>query len=80
MSEENSNTDLPFTGGSQTFLERVMCTEYLLAKGYLMSELEQLPSQVAKSLLAEACRFAAHRLSKLGFAERYQFEFSFSFN
>jgi hypothetical protein len=80
MSEENIDTDLPSKGGSQTFLEHVVCTEYLLAKGYLVSDLEELPSKVAKNLIAEACRFTARRLSELGFIERYQFGFSFSLN
>jgi hypothetical protein len=80
MSEQNTDTDLPFTGGPQTFLEHVMCTEYLLAKGYLTSELEELPAQVANNLLSEACRFAACRFSGFGFIERYQFRLSFSLN
>jgi hypothetical protein len=80
MSEENIDTDLPFTGGAQTFLEHIMCTEYLLAKGYLMSELEELPAQVSENLMAEACRFAARRLSGFGFVERYRFRLSFSLN
>jgi hypothetical protein len=80
MSEQNTDTHLPFTGGSQTFLEQIMCAEYLLANGYLTTDLEELPSQVAKNLVAEACRFAARRLSGFGFIERYQFRLSFSLN
>jgi hypothetical protein len=80
MFEENTDANLSFTRGSRTFLEHVMCAEYLLAKGYLMSDLEELPSQVAKNLIAEACRFTARRLSELGFIERCQFRLSFSLN
>ena len=80
MSEESIDTDLLFAGGSQTILERVICTEYLLAKGYLPSDLEELPPQLAKNLVTEACRFATRRLSELGFIERYQFGLSFSLN
>jgi hypothetical protein len=80
MSEENIDADLLFTGGSQTFLEQIMCTEYLLAKGYLVSDLEELPSKVAKNLIVEACQFTACRLSELGFIESYQFGLSFSLN
>ena len=78
MFKKSINLNWLLPGVSQTFLEHIMCTEYLLAKGYLMSELEKLPSQVAKKLVAEACRFAARRLSGFGFIERYQFRLLFS--
>jgi hypothetical protein len=81
MLEKRFNSNLPFAGGSQALLERVMCAEYLLAKGYLASDLEELlPAQVAKNLLAEACRFATRRLSELGFIERHQLGLPFSLN
>lgn len=80
MSKEIMDTDLLFAGGLQTLLERVICAEYLLAKGYLTSDLDELPPQVAKSLVAVACRFATRGLSELRFIERYQFGFSFSLN
>jgi hypothetical protein len=80
MSEESIDTDLLFAGGSHALLERIICTEYLLTKGYLPSDLEELPPQVVKNLVAEACRFATRRLSELGFIERYQFGMPFSLN
>ena len=80
MSEKSIHNNLPFAGDSHTLLERVICAEYLLTKGYLTSDLEKLPPQVAKNLIAEACRFATRRLSELGFIERYQFGLSFSLN
>lgn len=45
-----------------------------------MSELEELPHQVAEKLVAEAYRFAARRLTGFEFIERYQFRLSFSLN
>ena len=80
MSDKSIPTNLLFAGGSHALLERVICSEYLLTKGYLTSDLEELPPQVAKNLIAEACRFATRRLSELGFIERYQFGLSFSLN
>jgi hypothetical protein len=80
MLEKRFNSNLLFAGDSQAFLEGVICVEYLLAKGYLASDLEGLPPQAAKNLVAEACRFAARRLSELGFIERYQFRLPFSLN
>ena len=80
MSEESIDTNLLFAGASQALLERVICTEYLLTKGYLPSDLEELPPQMAKNLVAEACCFATRRLSELGFIERYRFGLPFSLN
>jgi hypothetical protein len=80
MPEENINVDSSFAGDSQNLFERVVCAEYLLAKGHLMSDLEQFPPQIAKNLVAEAHRFAIRKLSNLGLIERYQFGLSFSFN
>ena len=80
MSEESIHNNPFFAGDSQALLERVMCAEYLLAKGYLASDLEELPAQVAKNLLAEACRFATRRLFELGFIERHQLGLPFSLN
>jgi hypothetical protein len=80
MSVERIDTDLLFAGGSQALLERAMCADYLLARGYLTSDLKELPPQVAKNLVAEARRFAARRLSALGLTERFQFRLPFSLN
>jgi hypothetical protein len=80
MLEKSFNSNLLFAEGSQSLLERVMCAEYLLAKGYLMSDLEQLHPQMAKNLVAEVYRFATRRLSELRFIKRNRFRLSLSFN
>jgi hypothetical protein len=80
MSEESIHNNLFFAGDSQTLLERVICAEYLLAKGYLTSDLEELSPEMAKYLVTEARQFADRRLSELGFIERYQFGLPFSLN
>jgi hypothetical protein len=49
MPEENINVDSSFAGDSQSLFERVVCAEYLLAKGYLMSDLEQFPLKLQKT-------------------------------
>jgi hypothetical protein len=48
-----------------SILERTLMAEYLLAKGYLMSDLTTLPPQVATDLMAEARRFSAIRLVEI---------------
>jgi hypothetical protein len=54
-----------FAGNPQTLLEGTLVAEYLFSRGYLMSEIKELPPQVAKSLMWEACRFAALRLVEI---------------
>jgi hypothetical protein len=80
MFEENTEPNQFFSGSSQALLERVMCAEYLLAKGYLTSDLEELPPQVTKNLVTEACRFATRRLAEFGLIESFPFWLSFSLN
>jgi superfamily I DNA and/or RNA helicase len=80
MAEETIELDLLLAGGSQAILERTLIAEYLLGKGYLMSDLKELPPQVTKSLMGEAYRFVARRLAELGLIEKFQFRLSFSLN
>lgn len=56
-----------FAGDPQTLLERTLVAEYLFSKGYLMSDIKELPPQVAKSLMWEARRFADFRLIEIEF-------------
>ena len=48
-----------------SILERTLIAEYLLGKGYLMSDLKGLPKHVTRSLMSEASRFAALRLAEI---------------
>lgn len=80
MSEKSIHNNLLFAGDSHTLLERVICAEYLLTKGYLTSDLEVLPPQVAKSLMDEAYRFAARRLAEFEFIDSFQFRLPVSLN
>ena len=54
-----------FAKGPQTVLERTLIAEYLLSRGYLMSDLKELPAKAAKRLMREACRFTALRLTEI---------------
>ena len=80
MLEKRFTSNLPFAGGSQALLERVLCAEYLLAKGYLTSDLEELSPQAAKSLMDEASRFATRRLAEFEFIDSFQYRPPFSLN
>ena len=59
-------------GGAQTVLERTLVAEYLLGKGYLTSDLKELPPQIADRLMSEACLFAVRRLVEFESIERLQ--------
>ena len=80
MYKKSADLSWPLPGGVQTVLERTLVAEYLLSKGYLASDLKELPPQVAKNLVAEAWRFATRKLSELGLIKRYQFRMLFSLN
>jgi hypothetical protein len=63
MSGETTDLDRLLKESPQSLFERTMIAEYLFSRGYLMSELKELPPKEAKSLMKEARRFAALRLA-----------------
>jgi hypothetical protein len=65
MTGETVHLDRLVAEGPQSILERTLIAEYLLSQGYLTSDLWELPPQAAKSLMSEACRFAALRLAEI---------------
>jgi hypothetical protein len=65
MSAATIDPDRLLAEGPQSVLERTLIAEYLLGKGYLMSDLGELPPQLAKSLMREARRFSALRLAEI---------------
>lgn len=65
MSAATIDPDRLLAEGPQSLLEHTLIAEYLLGQGYLTSDLKDLPPQVAKRLMAEACRFAALKLAEI---------------
>ena len=65
MSEKANNQNLFPIEGSQSVLERTFFAEYLLFKGYLVSDLDQLPPKVAQILVIEAYQFTQLRLADM---------------
>ena len=51
--------------GLQSTLERAYIKEYLHDKGFSLEDLETLPEEQAKNLMAEACRFASLKLAEM---------------
>jgi hypothetical protein len=56
-------------------LGRTLIAEYLLANGYLMSDLKRLPHGVERRLMSEAYRFAARRLAEIQSEAYFQWFF-----
>lgn len=70
-SARSNQNDLDFCCPQAT-LERALIAEYLLGKGYLVSDLKGLPRPVAKRLMKEACRFATLRLAEIESRDQFQ--------
>ena len=51
--------------GHQKSLECKYVKEYLLSRGYLLEDLDQLPPSEAKRLMREACQYASFRLAEI---------------
>lgn len=49
----------------ESSLERNLIGEYLLRKGYQMSDLRKLPEPEMTILMKEACRYAALKLAEI---------------
>ena len=74
MSGESLHSDQLSAGSAQAILERALIAEYLLGRGYLMSDLAALPPQAAKELMGEACRFADGKIAEIEAKARFRQE------
>jgi hypothetical protein len=67
MFKKSLNLNWLLSVGATTACERILIKERLLNKGYMMSDIKELPPQVAKNLAGEACLFAARtKLVRIG--------------
>jgi len=74
MSEEIIGPERFFVDGPRSVLERTFVAEYLISIGYLVSDLEELAPKAARSLMREACQFAALRLDEIGARDKFPWE------
>jgi hypothetical protein len=65
MTDVKSELDRLLAEGPQSVLESSLIAQYLLSKGYLVSDLKDLPEQTAKSLMKKACLYAALKLAEI---------------
>ena len=78
MFEKTNNQNLFAVEGPQSVLVRTFFAEYLLFKGYLVSDLDQLPAIVAQSLITEAYQFTQLRVADMASNERFPWETGFT--
>ena len=62
MDIEDNDFDELIKRVPRSLLKRTLVSDYLLSKGYLLSDLEMLPNAVARGLMVEACLFATRKL------------------
>lgn len=65
MSNIPSDVDEGMSKGPESALEKQLVEDFLKTKGYTWEELHQLPPEVSKQLLKEACTYASLKLSEL---------------
>ena len=75
MTEDKMDSNQLWMDGPHTTLERALAAEYLIINGYLMSDLEALPTEVARELMTEACQAAAYRLAEINSMHGFQWKF-----
>ena len=78
MFEKTNKQNLFAVEGPQSVLVLTFFAEYLLFKGYLVSDLDQLPPKVAQSLKTEAYQFTQLRLADMASSERIPWETGFT--
>ena len=77
MSVNTNSPNWLLMEGPQSVLERTLFAEYLICKGYLVSDLELLPSDVAQNLMMKALQFVALRLDDMESDAKFPWEIRF---
>ena len=65
MSDILLDVDECMSKGPESALEKQLVEDYLKTKGYTLKELHNLPPEIAKLLMKEACMYASLKLSEL---------------
>ncbi|MFC2054710.1 hypothetical protein ACFLV7_10535 [Chloroflexota bacterium] len=65
MTKVKINSNQISSKSTQSTLEHKLIADYLLSKGYTLSDLEKLPKQEAKNLMGKACLFASLKLAEI---------------
>ena len=65
MTKVKINSNQISSESPQSTLERKLIADYLLSKGYTLTDLEKLPKQEAKNLMGKACIFASLKLAEI---------------
>ena len=76
MSKEANGLNRRLMKDPQSVLERTLVAEYLICKGFLVSDLDQFPSDVAQNLMMETIQFVNLRLDDMESDAKFPWEFS----
>lgn len=75
MSSEFYTPDRNRENSFESSLERRLIVEYLLNKGYRLSDMRSLPPEQRKGLMKEACIYAAVRLAHIEAKSKFNQKF-----
>jgi len=63
--EGEGEIDRCICDGPQSVLERLLIEAFLEGKGYRLEEVKNLPEELAKRLMREACTYASVKLAEV---------------
>lgn len=63
----------------ESTLEQKFIAEYILSKGYRLSDLKYLPKQQADKLMKEACRYATLKLAEIEARSKFRRKIDFPY-
>ena len=75
MCGDTSEPEQQFSGCTQILFENILIAEYLLSRGYLVTDLQELSPSTSASLIRDANRYAAAQLTKLDARDKIQQKF-----
>ena len=72
MSKEITDSNQLWLDSPQSILERTLIAEFLFCQGHLVSDLVELPPQIAKKLMEETGHFTEIRMAEIEFKDIVQ--------
>jgi hypothetical protein len=74
MSEKPSDVDECMSEGPQSALEKKFVEDFLQSKGYSREGLHNLPEELVKQLMREACMYASLKLAEVAAKSQFRDE------
>jgi len=74
VSDAPLDVDKCMSEGPESALEKQLVEDYLKSKGYTREALHQLPQEIQKELMKEACTYASLKLAELESKSKFRDE------